>query len=337
MSSNNPDDEKEPAPIVGYGRPPVHRRFKPGVSGNPKGRPRKNALRRDRATASTSLDDLILREANRPIELRENGRPVKMTVMEAAMRSIEASMLKGNHRAQEHFIHLVKGAQARAQEQTLALAEAIAAMKAKWLELSNACKARGADPPNPAPHPDDIRFEARDGSVSIIGPTDSIELEQEQVRMAMIEEMEGRLARIELAQRNSPQHAFIYRDEYDLGITLIERMKDFFPPPDIRRAKSFDYDVWLADRNAQAMARGALGWMPTFDLTKQRLADAEQIPISWLGGDNHMPALWNRGEEDGDEMDFATLANLWIRFDAHYTRLKAAAPTTDWGPRASWR
>lgn len=337
MSGNDSDDEKQPVPRVGYGRPPVDRRFKPGVSGNPKGRPRKSGLRRDPTKASTSLDDLILREANRPIELRENGRPVKMTVMEAAMRSIEASMLKGNHRAQEHFIHLVKGAQARAQEQTLALGEAIAAMKAKWLEISNACETAGSHPPNPAPHPDDISFDARDGSVSIIGPIDNIELEQEQVRIAMIEEMKGRLSRIELAQRNSPEHAFLYEDEHDLGTTLIERMRDVFPPPDIRRAKSFDLDAWLAKRNARAKARGVLNLMPTFDLAKQCLADAEQIPISWLGGDNLMPAVWNRGENDGDdEMDFATLAILWTRFDAHYTRLKAAVPTTDWGPRASW-
>ena len=28
------------APLVGYGRPPKHRQFKPGISGNPKGKPR---------------------------------------------------------------------------------------------------------------------------------------------------------------------------------------------------------------------------------------------------------------------------------------------------------
>ena len=32
---------------VGYGRPPIHSRFKPGQSGNPRGRPRHKSLKAD--------------------------------------------------------------------------------------------------------------------------------------------------------------------------------------------------------------------------------------------------------------------------------------------------
>ena len=48
---------------VGYGRPPLHTRFKPGQSGNPKGRPK-----------GAKNEDTILREImNRPIDIREGG------------------------------------------------------------------------------------------------------------------------------------------------------------------------------------------------------------------------------------------------------------------------
>lgn len=45
------DDANEAnSKTVGYGRPPVGRRFKPGQSGNPAGRPRKIASQREIAT-----------------------------------------------------------------------------------------------------------------------------------------------------------------------------------------------------------------------------------------------------------------------------------------------
>ena len=39
MSGSDQSDDKQNS-AVGYGRPPVNRQFKPGQSGNPRGRPK---------------------------------------------------------------------------------------------------------------------------------------------------------------------------------------------------------------------------------------------------------------------------------------------------------
>lgn len=67
-------DEREPgAPgateRVGYGRPPVSGRFTKGRSGNPKGRPKGTGKARDQTARPGSLDETVLTEAAREIEI----------------------------------------------------------------------------------------------------------------------------------------------------------------------------------------------------------------------------------------------------------------------------
>ena len=52
---------------VGYRRPPKHSQFKPGRSGNPRGRPRR----------SDTLKDIIENELFKIVSVKENGRPIK--------------------------------------------------------------------------------------------------------------------------------------------------------------------------------------------------------------------------------------------------------------------
>lgn len=74
---------------VGYGRPPRAHRFKPGRSGNPKGRP-KGAKNEE-----TILNNLL----NRRIEIREAGRTRKITVLEAMLLKFAEEALKGDPKA----------------------------------------------------------------------------------------------------------------------------------------------------------------------------------------------------------------------------------------------
>jgi Family of unknown function (DUF5681) len=72
---------------VGYGRPPAAHQFKPGQSGNPKGRPK-----------GAKNESTILREIfQRKIESRSsNGRSRKITVFEGILLRITEDSLKGN-------------------------------------------------------------------------------------------------------------------------------------------------------------------------------------------------------------------------------------------------
>lgn len=71
--------------VVGYKRPPAATRFRKGRSGNPSGRPKR---KQDAAELNASIGDIILLEAYRTIEIRENDRVVKMPLIRAVIRSL---------------------------------------------------------------------------------------------------------------------------------------------------------------------------------------------------------------------------------------------------------
>jgi len=75
------DDDK-----VGYGKPPRAYQFKPGQSGNPRGRPKGTK------NESTMLEELL----HRKVQIREGGRERKITVLEAMLRRFAEDSLKGN-------------------------------------------------------------------------------------------------------------------------------------------------------------------------------------------------------------------------------------------------
>jgi hypothetical protein len=73
---------------VGYGRPPAKTRFKPGVSGNPKGR-------RKKTPRFSEVTEQVLDET---IELRIGERVLRMTSRQALVRSAIRQALAGKPR-----------------------------------------------------------------------------------------------------------------------------------------------------------------------------------------------------------------------------------------------
>lgn len=71
---------------VGYAKPPRAHQFKAGQSGNPKGRPK------GAKSEATILDELL----NRKIEMRQNGKIRKITIMEGIFHKLAEDSLKGN-------------------------------------------------------------------------------------------------------------------------------------------------------------------------------------------------------------------------------------------------
>lgn len=96
---------------VGYGKPPMGSRWKPGQSGNPKGRPRK----------STSLEDLVREELDRHVEIREDGATRKITKREALAKSLVNASLKDLRLAQRLMPMLLEstGSEPEIDEQDL--------------------------------------------------------------------------------------------------------------------------------------------------------------------------------------------------------------------------
>ena len=73
---------------TGYRRPPKSGRFKKGVSGNPKGRPK----------GSSNFLTLLDQELAQPIVVNENGKKKTITRMQAMVKRIVASAMQGDHK-----------------------------------------------------------------------------------------------------------------------------------------------------------------------------------------------------------------------------------------------
>ena len=91
---------------VGYTRPPAATRFKPGKSGNPRGRP-KGARNKLPALNEERLKTIILTEAYRTIKVNDGPRQVNVPMAQAIVRSLALNAVKGQHRAQRLFSELL--------------------------------------------------------------------------------------------------------------------------------------------------------------------------------------------------------------------------------------
>jgi hypothetical protein len=82
---------------VGYCRPPVHSRFKPGQSGNPSGR----------AKGSKNLKSLFDKILNEQITLQDGAQSRKVSKGEAIIRRLIIGALKGDARSLSTLFRLV--------------------------------------------------------------------------------------------------------------------------------------------------------------------------------------------------------------------------------------
>src|SRR5579872_3351434 len=100
---------------VGYGKPPVHTRFRKGQSGNPRGRPR--------GTKAGRLEAIILKEAYRYVRVKEGDSIERVPAIQVMVRAMFTHGARGNGPTQRAFIEV-----ARQSEHGL-VARAVAAAK----------------------------------------------------------------------------------------------------------------------------------------------------------------------------------------------------------------
>src|SRR5258707_4720156 len=99
QSSADPNLESEPrAFAVGYDRPTEHGRFKPGKSGNSKGR----------AKQSRNMRTIVQQVLNEDMQIREGGRLRRMSAMEALVSTALTRSFKGDPKALVSLIVIMK-------------------------------------------------------------------------------------------------------------------------------------------------------------------------------------------------------------------------------------
>jgi hypothetical protein len=95
---NNQNESPEFATEVGYGRPPFHSRFKPGQSGNRKGRPK----------GRRNVRTVVERALNQRITVREGGRTRVLTKLEGLVLTMVNKGVQGDAKAQSVLIALFR-------------------------------------------------------------------------------------------------------------------------------------------------------------------------------------------------------------------------------------
>ena len=93
---------------VGYGKPPVHTRFRKGQSGNPTGKRRDPNVERAK--------ELVRQEAYRLVTVREGDRLKRMPALQAILRSHLTLAAKGNIRAQRSVLKNIQDIEADKSE-----------------------------------------------------------------------------------------------------------------------------------------------------------------------------------------------------------------------------
>src|SRR5262245_50588722 len=95
---NGPSHRSERDYEVGRGKPPAQTQFKPGQSGNPKGRPK--GVRNFKTDVQATL--------NTPVKVSRDGKRQKLSTQEAMLLRLREKALSGDARALDRLITLAQ-------------------------------------------------------------------------------------------------------------------------------------------------------------------------------------------------------------------------------------
>lgn len=93
---------------VGFQKPPVERRFKPGVSGNPRGRP-KNSL---------NIGTVLQRALLEMVVINEGGQRRTISKLEAAVKQLTNKAASGDLSAVKLLLALIHSAEEQEEQKT---------------------------------------------------------------------------------------------------------------------------------------------------------------------------------------------------------------------------
>jgi Family of unknown function (DUF5681) len=102
------DDPSKPGDgyKVGYRRPPLATRFRPGTSGNPRGRP----------MGARNLATVLAETLAERVVVTENGRRKRITKLEAAVKQLVNRAASGEARSMSLLLALIQASEAKPLE-----------------------------------------------------------------------------------------------------------------------------------------------------------------------------------------------------------------------------
>lgn len=195
---------------VGYGKPPKETRFKPGQSGNPRGR-RKGAKNKTPALNEERLKTIILKEAYRTIKVNDGDKPVTVPMAQAIVRTLAINAARGNARAQRLFTDLLTTTERENKRLHDEWLDTAITYKIEWEKELARREATGAAGPEPLPHPDDIIIDMNTGGVIIKGPMTKEDKAKWDLARERRAESDRTIAELEQLLRDDPDYD--YKDQ----------------------------------------------------------------------------------------------------------------------------
>jgi len=200
---------------VGYGKPPMEHRFKPGQSGNPKGRP-PGVKGRTFAITGPGLNDTIMSELGREVGVQDKGGFARLPVMTVIIRRLAQKAIDGHVRASETLLNLLAMAERDRQRSQRDLVEAVLTYQQEARQELRRREREGESNTRPVlPHPDDIEVHPISGAIVLHGPASEEEA-------AVFEEAATELGSL--------------LEQLKLTQSMLDRDSDDGPLPDDQRA-----------------------------------------------------------------------------------------------------
>jgi hypothetical protein len=230
---------------VGFGRPPIEHQFKKGVSGNPRGRPRrkKAASPKDPLKFSAQpANQCLLEEAYRPVLIREGDRTIQLPAIQAVFRAMGVSAMKGNRFAQRNLAELVQHVENSDRELRTEQVRTLIEYKCDGEKVISAARAKGVAPPDMVPHPDDIFIDFERSEAWVCGPMTNeqkVEFDRDLERRDFLQGMVSDASAAYLQAKTSKKRECLER--WKLLQQLYDKLNDNFPK---RYRKALEDRCW---------------------------------------------------------------------------------------------
>ncbi len=166
--------------VVSYGKPPRHSQFKPGQSGNPRGRPKgsKSTGNQLPKPKDERMKTVVMEEVYREISVRDGDHVVEMPVIQAIIRNVVLNAAKGHQKSQLMIVALLQWVEGEARALDNELIKTTIEYKVWWEQELYRREKLGVTGQEPLPHPDDIVIDLNTGKIEYRGPRTKEEKEE---------------------------------------------------------------------------------------------------------------------------------------------------------------